>query len=338
MRVNPYQLQQALNRQLAPIYLLSGDEPLQLGEAADSIRLAAKNAGYLNREVFSAETNFNWNQITTAADSFSIFSDKQLLDLKVPSGKFGIEGTKVITRYCQNPPEDSILLITSSKLASSSLKAKWYQAVDKVGVTLQVWSLEGRDLLQWLQQRLENRGLQIEPDAIKLLASRIEGNLLAASQEIEKLYILYGAGRLSNQQVEKAVTDSSRFDVFNLTNALLQGNPNRCFKILQGLKMEGIAAPVVLWALTREIRQLISLKTATHREQVFKKLRIWDKRKHLLNQALERFSLKDLEHSLVLSAEADQQIKGQKKGDYWETLLAVCLLLSTNKNQRVFPT
>jgi DNA polymerase-3 subunit delta len=329
MRLKSEQLDGAL-QSLAAVYLVSGDEPLQLGESADAIRKAAKNAGYNTREVFSVESGFEWNELLVAADSFSIFADKKLIDLRIPSGKPGIEGAKVLCDYCQRLPDDTILLITTGKLTASTLKSKWCQSIERAGVIVQVWPLEGANLIRWLQRRAQTRGLQIEQNGIKVLASRIEGNLLAASQEIEKLYILHGEGVISQQAVEDAVTDSSRFDVFKLTDCVLTGRVSRVVKIINGLKAEGIAAPVVLWALARETRMLINIKIALgqgkNKDLVFKKNGLWDKRKQLVNAVLPRMEMKDLQQALLLSSKIDRQIKGQERGDCWETMLSLCLL------------
>lgn len=333
MRLKPEQLKGALKKALSPVYFISGDEPLQLGEAADAIRLSAKNAGYAAREIYSVEAGFEWNELTESADSYSIFADKKLIDLRMPSAKPGIEGAKVLTQYCQHLPEDTLLLITAPKLEKSALKSKWFQAIEQAGITVQVWSLEGMDLLQWLLRRSQKRGLQIEQDGIKALASRVEGNLLAASQEIEKLYILHGTAKLPVQAIEEAVAENSRFDVFKLTDCILSGRANRASKILNGLKAEDSPAPVVLWALAREIRLLINIKTAINqgqnKETIFKNMRVWDKRKPLINAALSRVEMKNFQYALVLSSKADRQIKGQETGDCWETLLTICLLFST---------
>ena len=334
MRLNLSQLNADLTKRIAPVYLITGDEPLQAGEAADTIRAAAKKAVFLNREVLSAEGNFDWKQLSFAADSASIFADKKILDVRVPSGKFGVEGGKAIHDYCEHLSPDNLLLISTAKLDSAATKSKWFQAIDKIGVVVQVFPLEGQDLTQWLQQRLLKRGLQIEAEGVKVIASRIEGNLLAAAQEVEKLYVLYGAGRLSTAMVETAVADSSRFDVFKLTEAVLAGRVNRATRVLHALEEEGIAAPVVLWALSREARALMELKTATHKEAVFKKHYIWDKRKQAITEAVKRLSLLQLQQIFILSAKADRQIKGQQSGDAWETLLQVCLLFCPVPNFR----
>ena len=186
--------------------------------------------------------------------------------------------------------------------------------------------------MRWLQQRMQRRGLHAEQEGIRLLASRIEGNLLAAAQEIEKLYVLYGSGQLNNQQIFDVVADSSRFDVFKLMDSVLAGRASRILKILSGLKAEGVATPVVLWAVTREARSLIRIKSALSSGQnkalVFKNNQIWAQRQQLVNDALTRLDESELNNILNISATADRQIKGQQQGDAWETLLAICLLFS----------
>lgn len=334
MRLKPEQLAAALQKDLAPVYFISGDEPLQLGEMADAVRAAARKAGYDLREVLVADAGFSWNELTASAGSLSIFSDKKIIDLRLPTGTPGTEGSKALIAYCEHLPEDTLLLISAAKLAGASLKARWFQALDKVGCVIQVWPLEGQELIRWLQQRMQRRGLQAETEGIKILASRIEGNLLAAAQEIEKLYVLYGACQLSKQQIFDVVADSSRFDVFKLMDSVLSARVGRILKILSGLQAEGVAAPVVLWALTREARVLIKIKQALAQGQnkalVFKNNQIWDKRQQLVSDALNRLTDSDLNNILTLSAKADRQIKGQQSGEPWETLLAVCLMFASS--------
>ncbi len=347
MRLKPEQLAAALQKGLSPVYFISGDEPLQLGEMADAVRAAARNAGYDVREVLVADAGFSWHELTVSAGSLSIFADKKIIDLRLPTGTPGAEGSKALIAYCERlspgmvcmpqasrelarRTEDTLLLITAAKMAGASLKSRWFQALDKAGCIIQVWPLEGRDLMRWLQQRLQRRGLQAETEGVEILASRIEGNLLAAAQEIEKLYVLYGAGQLSRQQISDAVADSSRFDVFKLMDSVLAAKVGRILKILSGLRAEGVAAPVVLWALTREARVLIKIKLALAQGQnraiAFKNNQILDKRQQLVSEALSRLDDNALNSILVLSAKADRQIKGRQQGEPWETLLDICLM------------
>lgn len=326
------QLAAALAKQLAPIYFLSGDEPLQLGEAADAVRQAAKKAGYVSRELLTVDASFTWHDLLQAADSLSIFSEKKVIDLRIPSAKPGAEGSKAIVNYCARLPEDTLLLITAGKLEKAAKKSKWVTTLEKQGVAMQVWPLTGTDLVRWIERRMMNSGLGTDQPGLRLIASRVEGNLLAAAQEIEKLYVLYGSGQLSTQQIAAAVADASRYDVFNLVDAALSGRVERVLKILTGLQHEGIAAPVVLWALTREIRNLIHIKqklaAGQPRNSVFMQHQVWDKRQKLVTDALQKVKQKDLFNMLLIAAQADRQIKGQEAGDFWESLLEISLKLA----------
>ena len=329
MRLKADQLEAALSHQLAPVYFITGDEPLQLGEAADAVRAAARHAGFAVREVITIESGHEWPQLSAEADALSIFADKKLIDLRLPSGKPGQEGSKTLQAYCQNLPDDTLLLMTAGKLESSALKSQWLQSLDEKGVIVQVWPLQGPELLAWLQRRAERKGMHLSNDAAKSLAARIEGNLLAAAQEIEKLFILHGGTRIEKAMIEDEVADSARFDVFKLSDALLAGKLNRSIKILQGLEAEATAAPIVLWSLSREIRTLYTLKSElkqnAHQDAVLKKFQIWDKRKLLVLDALRRLDDNHLQNLLSQCADIDRQIKGQASGDAWESLLRLCV-------------
>ena len=329
MRLKADQLEAALSHQLAPVYFITGDEPLQLGEAADAVRAAARHAGFAVREVITIESGHEWPQLSAEADALSIFADKKLIDLRLPSGKPGQEGSKTLQAYCQNLPDDTLLLMTAGKLESSALKSQWLQSLDEKGVIVQVWPLQGPELLAWLQRRAERKGMHLSNDACKSLAARIEGNLLAAAQEIEKLFILHGGTRIEKAMIEDEVADSARFDVFKLSDALLAGKLNRSIKILQGLEAEATAAPIVLWSLSREIRTLYTLKSElkqhAHQDAVLKKFQIWDKRKPLVLDALRRLDDTHLQNFLSQCADIDRQIKGQASGDAWESLFRLCV-------------
>jgi len=333
MRSNPKQINALLQKGLLPVYLITGDEPLQQGEVADEIRKAARKAGFTSREVLSADAGFDWNSLAMSAESMSIFADKQIIELRLTSATPGVEGSKALVSYCDRPDSDTLLLITIGKLGKDALKARWFQALDKVGCVIQVWPQEGQELIGWLQQRMQQRGLMAETEGLRILASRTEGNMLAAAQEVEKLYVLYGAVKLTPQQIEDVVADSSRYDVFKLMDTVLSANVKRIFKVLSGLQAEGVAAPIVLWALTREARTLIKVQQAIgqgqNRALVYKNNQIWDKRQQLVESVLARLRINDLNQIVVLSAKADRQIKGRQSGNPWETILAICLLFAS---------
>lgn len=323
------QLTTELKRQLAPIYFISGDEPLQLGEAADAVRQAAKKQGYENRELLIVDAHFSWSEFQQAADSLSIFSDKKIIDLRLPSGKPGAEGSKALVNYCERLPEDTLLLLTTGKIDKAAKKTKWVSTLETHGVAIQVWPLGGTDLVNWVQLRMQRKGLSTNKKGIGIIASRVEGNLLAANQEIEKLYVLYGEGTLTEEQIATVLVDTSRYDVFNLIDAALSAKVIRISKTLAGVRQEGIAAPIVLWALTREIRTLISIQHQLDMGQPRKKVLInnlvWDKRQKLVSDALTRLNQHSLKNMLLLGAKADRQMKGQQEGDCWESLLEISL-------------
>ncbi len=338
MWIKAEQLKASLNKGLQPIYFLSGDEPLQLGEAADLVRQAARKQGYLSREVLTVEGQFSWLEFSMAANSLSIFAEKKIIDLRIPNSKVGAEGSKALVQYCQDIPADTLLLITVGKIDKSAKKSKWVTNLESQGIALQIWPLEGAALLAWLQQRLMNRGLRVDKQGLALIAARVEGNLLAAAQEVEKLYSLYGECELSFTQLNDVVMDCSRYDVFNLVDAALSGRVPRVMKILTGLEAEGIAAPIVLWGLAREARNLMHIKRALaageNSRTVFMKYQVWDKRQKLVEHVLKKLSNHDLMAILVMAAKTDRQIKGLEKGSSWQSLLEMSVALA-GKNKLI---
>ena len=331
MRLRNDQLSDQLQRQLAPIYLISGDEPLQMQEAADEVRAAARSRGYTEREVLDAAAGFDWGALNAAAESLSLFGDRRLLDLRLQSPKVGPEGAKALSAYADAPPEDTLLLITLPKLERAQNNSQWYKRLEQTGVVVQVWPVEGDRLPPWIEQRLRRAGLIPEPGVVGMLADRVEGNLLAASQEIEKLLLQQGPGVVSQVQLAESVADSARFDVFGLVDTLLAGESAKGLRMLQGLRAEGVAAPVVLWALSREVRALARMahEVALGRsdEQVMGAHRVWDKRKPLVRRGLKRRPAL-WRALLVLCAEADRSIKGLERNDPWMLFEEVALGMS----------
>ncbi|MES9992453.1 MAG: DNA polymerase III subunit delta [Candidatus Thiodiazotropha sp.] len=320
MRLRNEQLANHLQQQLAAVYLLSGDEPLQMREAADAIRHAARQQGYSEREVLDQGSGFDWSSLSAAADTLSLFSEKRLLELRLSSGKVGTEGGRSLSAYCERPATDTLLLVTLPKLDRAQTNSKWYQAVERLGVVVQIWPVEGGRLIPWVEQRLRRAGLIPEPGVVEMLADRVEGNLLAANQEIEKLLLLYGEGVISVEKLIEAVADSARFDIFTLVDTLLEGNVVKGLRILHGLKAEGVAAPVVLWALSREIRTLaemgFNIGSGKSVEKVMAEHRVWDRRKPILRKAL-RHNVDHWQQMLVECAYTDRAIKGLEQADPW---------------------
>ena len=332
MRTRAQDLDRHLKGPLAPVYCLTGNEPLQLNEAADSVRDAARRNGFTTREVFDVGTGFDWNLLTTEANSLSLFAEKKLIELRVPSGKPGREGAAVLTADCNRAPADTLLLITASKLDSKQLSSKWVKAIDAVGVVLQVWPIVGSALVGWMETRMRAAGLEPGPHTAGILAERVEGNLLAAAQEIEKLLLTHGSGPIDAEQLLSAVTDCARFDVFEIVDTALRGDAAKTLRIMAALKAEGIASPVVLWAFARELRALLPIAdlvaTGVSVDQAMAKARIWDKRKPSVKRALTRLSPARLQALLSDCQRIDTVIKGAEKDDPWRLLEQLALPLA----------
>lgn len=332
MKLNFNQLNSQLEKQLQPVYFLSGDEPFQLDEAARLIRDTAKSQGYTEREVYHVDRSFDWDQLVHSAGSMSLFAERKVIEVRIPGGKPGDKGSKALVAYTQQLPEDNLLLIVSGKLDSSQTRSKWFKALDAVGATLAVWPLDIQQLPAWLKQRMQHRGLQPTEDALTVLAEQVEGNLLAADQELEKLRMLYGEGPISAEQVIDAVSDSARFDAFALVDVALQGDVLRVSRILHGLKTEGEDVLHILGALTYQLRMLEKMASAIskgqHLEQVFSQHRIWDKRKVVLSAGLNRHGLKRWQVFLLIAGRIERMCKGLATGKPWDELLQLTLRIA----------
>ena len=336
MKIRYEQLSSHLQQGLQPIYLLSGDEPLQLMEAADAIRSRARELGFGEREVLHAEAGFDWNSLGAASGSLSLFAEQRLLELRLPSGKPGREGGAALADYAADPPPDTVLLIVSGKVDGASQKSKWFKALEKAGVTLQVWPVEPAKLPGWVMARMRSRGMQPTAEAAQMLAERVEGNLLAAAQEVEKLRLLYGnaAGEaaIDVAQVEEGVADSARYDIFELVDTALLGDAGRTARVIEGLRGEGVEPILVLWALLREIRSLALMADELVRgssfEAVLGQFRVWEKRKGPVRAGLQRHNLKRWQQLLRRAGRIDRMIKGAEPGNPWDELLQLALLMA----------
>ncbi len=329
MKIYFNNLEHHLSSELHPVYIISGDEPFQIQQAVKLIRDKAHQQGYINRELLFVEKGFNWLDFSMSNDSLSLFAEKKLIELRMPKGKPGKEGAKILLDYCENISDDTLLLIVTDKLEKATSNTKWYKSISNVGTAVTVWPIEGNELRQWLISRIKLRKLTISDDALLLLIDRIEGNLLAADQEIEKLSLLCTTGELTFDIVEQSVSDSARYDLFKLVDEALIGNYRHITRILYGLKAEGITPILINWSLSREIRSLLKMKSSLDKgdpmESVFRQHRVWDKRKILLKTALNRHSSASLQSLLRKSYKADRIIKGNEIGNLWDELLQLSL-------------
>jgi len=334
MQLKPEQIADRLRKQLAPVYFISGDEPLRVMEAADAVRAAAREQGYDEREVLTVQAGFDWDSLRSGGDNLSLFSLQRIIDLRLPTGKPGDAGARALRAWVEQPPADTLLLITAGKLDPAARKSKWVQALDRAGVVVFVWPLNPQEFNAWVHARMRRRGLEPTPDAVAMLAERVEGNLLACVQEIDKLYLLHGGGSLDAAAITGMVADHSRFDVYGLVDSALAGKAARSVRILHGLHAEGVAPPVVLWALAREVRQLAAMAAVVAGgqsvTQVLGQYRVWTARKALVGGALQRLPAAQCNAMLRQCATIDRVCKGQAAGNAWDELLQLTLELAGN--------
>lgn len=323
MRLRPDQLQAHLNKNLGPIYIVSGDESLLVQECCDALRLQCRKQGF-SREVLHVETGFDWNELLASANALSLFSERKLIELRMPTGKPGDAGGKALTEYAANASPDNVLLIICNKLESASTRTKWYKNIENAGASIQCWPIDAKQLPRWIGQRLNQAGLQANSDAIQMLAERVEGNLLAAVQEIEKLRLYTNNTIIDIDTITAAVTDNARYDVFGLVDRALEGDAKASLRMLQGLKAEGTEPPVLLWALSRELRTLChcaeQIEQGNGIDRVLQNQRVWDKRKAITQKALSRLKAKQLRQLIHNAYHIDRTIKGMVKDNSWDLL------------------
>ena len=332
MRLYPEKLADHLQQKLLPVYLVSGDEPLLVQECCDQIRQKARAENCNEREIIEGGvSNFNWQDILHSASNMSLFADRKLIELRLPSGKPGAEGSKALCEYLDIASGDDVLLIVSGKIDKQSTNSKWYKALDKAGVTVQVWPVDAKNLPRWLQQRVRNAGMSIDDDALRLLCERMEGNLLAAVQEVEKLKLLAADSKITMQTVTEAVSDNARYNLFDMADNALKGNASVSLRMLYGLRAAGTEPPVVLWALVREIRTLyeaqLDCDSGQSTQQALSSRRVWQNRMPLMQAALTRHNTHSLSLLLEQAARADGSIKGFADGKPWDNLSRLVITL-----------
>ena len=315
MKVPAERLPQQLNGPLQRVYVIAGDETLLVQEAADHLRQAARRQGFEEREVAAVEARYDWSGLALATGTLSLFASKRLLELRLAK-PLKADGGKALTVAATASADDTVILVVAPRFESASTRAVWYRALEKAVVLVPVYSVDEAQLPRWVQQRMQARGLQPSADAVDVLVQRSEGNLLACSQDIEKLLLLHGSGPLDAEAVIDAVSDNARFDVFALGEAALQGRSERVARILVALRREGVGAPLVLWSLSRELRALALI----HGEQASgrrlnevlsdHKFQIWPKRRSMVQNALQRLGPRRCRALLRGAARIDRMIKG----------------------------
>lgn len=330
MKINSKQLSHYLQPPLAAIYLISGDEPLLMQEACDAVRTAVKKAGYLERQCFSIEANFDWHTLVNQVNTLSLFSQKRFVEIAIEHSKLSESGSKTLQNIASAPPTDVIILIKTAKLAASIQSTAWYKAIEKKAICLSVWPLSQQELRAWVKQRLQSAQLATTAETIELIASSCEGNLLAAKQTIEKLQLISIAGNLSYADVVAAITDHAHFSIFDLTDAILAGKAEQVVKIIEVLQAEGVEPILVLWAITKELRQLIKIASEQKNNTIdalLQKYYIRESQKPVIKRCLQRHTVENLQRFLQQGLIIDQAIKGIRCNSVWDELLRLSLEL-----------
>ena len=347
MRVRPEDLSRRLAAgALAPVWLVYGSEPLQIEESLDTIRAAARTQGHDERVVLHADTGFDWSELRQYRDSLSLFAEKRLVDLRLSRTKLERIGAQALLHYAERPNPDCMLLLSAGALDWREQRARWYQALDKAGAVVQTWPVPPRQLPRWIAQRGHRRGLVIAEDAAAALAERVEGNLLAAAQELDKLLLLHGKGRIGLDDALASSADSSRYGAFDAGDAAMAGNAVRALRVLERLREEGTEITFVSFALAREIRGLASMADAVSRgeeeSRVLARHRVRDRRRGLVTRALRRHRRGAWAAMLRQAAHLDRVIKGAERGTPWDEAAQLALMLAgapvLRANQQFPPT
>lgn len=329
MRITPEHLSQHLQKQLAPLYTVFGDELLLTTEAADSVRAKARQAGYVEREIFNVDHHFNWTDLQQRSNSLSLFGQRRIIDIRIPTGKPGNQGSAVIEEYCRSLPLDTITLVTLPKIDQQGIATKWFKALEAEGVIIPVYPVERSRLPAWIGQRLGMQGQDANADTLQFLADKVEGNLLAAYQELKKLALLYPPGMLSFNQVKDAVLDVARYDVFKLPSTMMAGDIARYIRMLEGLRGEGTALPLIVSTLAGPIRSLVTVRkgldSGRSAAQLMNQIRVWRDQQKVMEDAARRLGLEQLISALSHAAKIDRISKGIGRGDPWDELLQLGL-------------
>ena len=352
MQIKPDQLAAHLARGLKPLYTVHGDEPLLAQEAADAIRAAARAAGFDERKVFTVSgAHFDWSSVLAAAQSQSLFTDQQLIEIRIPSGKPGKEGSDALQRYVGRLPEGVLTIVQLPRLDGQQLKSAWFGALDSAGLTVRVEPVERAALPAWLAQRLSRQGQRVLAGeagqrTLACFADRVEGHLLAAHQELQKLALLYPPGELDFEQVESAVLDVARYDVFKLGESVFAGQPARALRMLDGLRAEGEAAVLVHWTLAEDLRALTRARAALDRglplPLALREARIWGTKERLFERALPQLDERALAQLIDAASACDGLVKGlhppgwpREPWDGLRRLVLMCLQAVARSSQRL---
>ena len=332
MQIKPGDLARHVARGLEPLYVVYGDEPLVVLECGDEIRGAARRAGFTEREILIVELAFKWDSFVAANANLALFGDRKLVDLRIPSGKPGNDGARLLEDYATNPNRDNVTLITLPRLDRATLGSTWFTALSDVAVTIAVQPIERDALPQWIGARLARQNQRASDEVLVYLAERCEGNLLAARQEIDKLALVLPQGDLSLEAVEGATTDVARYDVFAASEAWLAGDASRALRVLEALEAEGEAITLAVWQMGEDLRALATAQGEVSRGTpigvAVRNARVWGRRQNAFEKALRRVTTLDVGGMLAVLARIDGQAKGLIEGDAWQALASLALAIA----------
>ncbi len=326
MQIQQRQLKQHLSQELQPAYLIHGDEPLLMQETLDAILKAAKKAGVTERQRLNIEPGFSWQQLINEAQALSLFSDKIIIHIHNPDAKFDDKASKALARYFEIKPEDKLLVITCCRIPNNRQTTKWFKALNTNGVTIPIWPVNRQQLPQFLQERCKTAKLQIDQEALQLLAKLTEGNLLAADQTITKLSLLNPDGTIDANLVARMMSDCAKFSVFDLANSVFNGDGAQATRILLSLKQAATEVVLVLWALQRDLAAIIALKQSPKPPANFRNPQL-----ELQQTAARRLNANQLKAAVKLASQTDLIIKGLATGDAWDSLYQLAVLLAGTK-------
>ena len=343
MELKPEQLAaQVQAGPLRPAYLIAGAEPLRVLEAADAVRAAARAQGFSEREVFEAEGNQrepDWAAMESSVHAPSLFATRRLFEVRLPTGKPGTEGARVISEFCANPPGDIALLVTAGEW-SKQHGGKWSEAIGRIGQIAVAWPVKPHELPGWIESRLRSRGLKADRDAVQVLADRVEGNLLAAAQEIEKLKLLSDGEVLDSARMQDLVADAARFDVFRLVDAAMNGQGAQVSRMIRGLRAEGEAVPALLGMIIKELQTTAALARASNLANAFKAQRVWESKQPMYRRALQRHEAARWDGFLAQAGRVDSIAKGRPRrgeepDDAWLALERLLLAVAEPRAARL---
>jgi DNA polymerase-3 subunit delta len=332
LKVALRQLDRHLGERMAKVYLVAGDEPLLVDEALEQIRAAAMRTGFTSRELHTAERSFKWADLLAGADNLSLFASRKIVEIRLGTPKPGEQGSATIAELAEREDPDTLVIVAvGEKLDSAASRASWVKAIDEHGVLVEVWPIDRGELPRWIQQRAASVKLKLTTAAAQSLAERVEGNLLAADQEIKRLALTAGTREVDEAEVLEFVANSSRFDVFSLADAVLAGETGRTFKILSGLRAEGVHPVQISWVLNRDISLLSRLEYAVRHgdnvEGALLRNGVWRRRQPLVRQALSKFKAPRLKALLHEAARVDAALKGVFPAEPWTTLTDLLIAL-----------